>query len=52
VCRRCGEPIKRGDEAFFYKDGSLYCDRGCGQDASADFEAAAFDEDVAGGCYY
>jgi hypothetical protein len=47
VCRRCKGEIKRGERAFRYKDGSLYCDSdGCGQAESRSFEAAAFDEDM------
>lgn len=44
-CRKCGATIKKGSKAFRYKDGSLYGgDCGCGDAASADFEACAFDE--------
>jgi len=44
-CRRCGKQLKRGERAFRYKDGSLYCDSdNCGQAASRSFDAAASDE--------
>lgn len=47
ICRRCNCPLKKGDRAFRYKDGSLYCeDPACGGAASAEFEAAAYAEDL------
>lgn len=46
-CRRCGKQIRKGERAFRYKDGSLYCDSdACGRAESRSFEAAAFDEDM------
>lgn len=44
-CARCGASIAKGARAFFYPSSrSLYCAGDCGDEASADFEAAAFDE--------
>ena len=46
-CLSCNKPLKKGDRAFRYKDGSLYCeDPACGGAASAEFEAAAYAEDL------
>ncbi len=43
----CGEPIKRGRQAFYYPATKTMLGRdcGCGQAAAADFEAACADED-------
>ena len=47
TCHGCGREIKRGERAFRFKDGSLYCDSaGCGWRESAAFIAAAQDEDL------
>jgi hypothetical protein len=45
-CARCKSAIRRGGRAFYYpQDRSLYCERdNCGQAASRDFTAHAFDE--------
>ena len=45
-CRRCDRQLKKGEQAFRYKDGSLYCDSdSCGGRESRMFEAAAADEE-------
>jgi hypothetical protein len=51
TCRRCGEPIPKGADAFYYPKGrALYCDSDtCGRAESRSFEAAAADEDFAAG---
>jgi hypothetical protein len=47
ICAGCGREIKRGERAFRFKDGSLYCDSdGCGRRESAAFNAAAQDEET------
>jgi hypothetical protein len=45
-CARCGTEIKPGQRGFYYPNGKkLLCDLpDCGKQASAEFEAAAFDE--------
>ena len=45
-CVCCRGVIRRGDRAFYYpQERSLYCEReNCGQAASRDFSARAFDE--------
>ena len=46
VCKKCGCGIKAGSLIFYYPlKGAIYCGGTCGQAASADFEAAAFDEE-------
>jgi hypothetical protein len=49
-CVRCKRAIRRDERAFYYpQDRSLYCEReNCGQAASRDFSARAFDEDRGG----
>ena len=50
ICRKCGQAINKGDEAFRYKDGSLYgsaCE--CGHEAEKDFRNMAEVEAFYGG---
>ena len=53
TCRHCGRTIRTGEEIFYYPKGKqVYCDApACGKAASADFLAAAQDEDVYNGRY-
>ena len=45
-CARCGRELRKGERAFRYKSGALYCDSAvCGRAESRSFEAAAEDED-------
>lgn len=46
ACARCGATIKQGARVFYYPNGrKVLCEReDCGQQASADFHAAASDE--------
>lgn len=45
-CHRCEREIKKGERAFRYKTGALYCDTpDCGQHCDREFSAAAEDED-------
>lgn len=49
-CRRCKRQLAKGERAFRYKCGSLYCDSDrCGRACSREFEGAAFDEAILGG---
>lgn len=52
-CAGCKRRIKRGERIFYYPNGrKAYCGAdACGQACSAEFSAAAFDEDFASGCY-
>ena len=51
-CKRCKADIKPGEQAFRYKDGSLFCDsENCGRECSRAFHAAAADEDFTNGGY-
>ena len=45
-CAGCGEPVAKGDRAFYFpRSRTVYGDAcGCANDQSADFEAARFDE--------
>ena len=46
-CKRCGAVLAAGSEAFRYKTGDLYGSAcGHGQQCSAEFAAAAEDEEV------
>jgi hypothetical protein len=47
ACPGCKRPIQPGERAFYYpQDRSLYCDGDdCGEAASREFAARAFDED-------
>ena len=50
ICAGCGHEMKRGERAFRFKDGSLYCDSdACGQRESVAFRAAAQDEEFLAG---
>lgn len=46
-CARCGRQIAQRERAFYYPIGrAVYCDApSCGEEASAEFFAAASDED-------
>lgn len=46
ACARCGEPIKRGDSAFYYPQGRTILAKPCGhaEEAARDFAAHAADE--------
>lgn len=45
-CGRCTREIKKGERAFRYKDGTIYCGlEKCGGIASREFDAVAQDED-------
>jgi hypothetical protein len=49
-CAGCGREIGRGERAFRFKDGSLYCEgQECGKRESAAFIEAAQDEEAMGG---
>ena len=50
-CHRCKTTINAGTRAFYYPNGKrLLCEsEHCGGEASAEFSAAAFDEDFATG---
>ncbi len=52
-CAKCNALISKGDEIFYYPNGKrAYGSKcGCADDASGDFEAAAFDESVYSGQY-
>jgi len=44
-CAQCGSTVKAGARAYYWPaDKSMYCEK-CGQQASRDFAAAAWDED-------
>ena len=47
TCFRCGRPIAKGQQAYFYPNTqSLYCEAdACGKQAARDFEAHRQDED-------
>ena len=47
TCAKCQGEIKKGQQAFYYPSTrSCYCQKeSCGGEASADFNAAAQDED-------
>ncbi len=49
----CGEPIKKGDRAFYYPSSkSCFCAKDdCGGQASRDFDAAKQDESAYSGGY-
>lgn len=53
-CSKCGVPIQKGDDIFYIPNGKkVFCHEDvCGGQASRDFEAAASDEDAAGGGRY
>ena len=45
TCKKCGKQMKRGEKAFRYNDGAMYCDSDkCGKQAHRDFAAAVADE--------
>lgn len=50
-CSRCQRPVKKGDRIFYYPKGkTVLCDGAdCGQEASAEFTAAAQDEALCNG---
>jgi len=45
-CSRCSQPIKRGEEGFYYPNGrKMLCKaNACGEQASREFACAAQDE--------
>ena len=44
-CKKCGVPIQRGAQAYYYPlTKALYCAGTCGQAADADFQSCAADE--------
>ncbi len=46
MCSACNRTVRAGERAFYYPNSkSLFCEAsGCGGMASADFEAARFDD--------
>ena len=44
-CVKCKTAIAKGEQAFYYPLERKTCCKGCGEGASAEFEAARFDED-------
>jgi hypothetical protein len=51
ACAKCGDPLKKGDDAFYYPRGKSMFGKACGHDiaASRDFESARADEDFYNG---
>lgn len=48
-CAGCGADIKKGEKIFYYPNGKkAYAAACCGGEQAADFNAAAFDEEVYG----
>lgn len=47
-CCRCKGEVKKGSQAFYYpRDKAVMCDsEDCGKQASRDFDAAVFDENM------
>ncbi len=45
-CAKCGQPINKGERAFYYPNGKQIFAVPCGhaEDNARDFEALAFDE--------
>lgn len=44
-CRKCSNPINKGDNIFYYPKGkTVYCEK-CGQGESAKFDSMVEDED-------
>ena len=50
---KCGQPVTKGEQIFYYPNGKTVCGSrcGCAEAASADFDAHAFDEAFYNGGY-
>ena len=52
TCAKCGHSIKRGERAFYFKNGHIFCaGLDCGEAEDSAFYAAAADEDFMNGGY-
>lgn len=52
TCAKCGHAIKRGERAFYFKTGHIFCVAlDCGEAEASAFHAAAADEDFTNGSY-